>query len=663
VATAWLLPAPASGAATPFEASIEQLTSLKLQHVGRPVENLRLTSGHATFLLASGWVAPVVAGDDVVGLFFDGKGSIEYRTDDPVERFVVPYDVKENSSLKAVADGAGLVIRDDFSELLWLDGGASVPDLPAEGPQATLDAKLADHLERFARVHVSPLAHQLTAWRLDETDTPFVRAEISGGKDPLLYVLDGLETKTESLAAIHDSRYRPPLSYGSTLSNQPVGRDRKDALVPRYLLARVDLDVTASDGNDVTMSVTETYVGVGGTTNVLLLDLYDTVLGRNLHDERHLKVTGVFDQDGKPVPFDHAMDEIAVGLPTPLKPQTMVTLRFEIAGDILVRPNGDNYWGLGTLPWFPQPDMGHQYYTVHAKLKVKKPFVPLVPGSTVHRGEDGDWNVLETKIDKPVQFMVMLAGRYVFDEATENGLTVRVASYGGSNRKAFRKLVNLSQKMIAYYQQFLGPFPFDEFNVIEINDLGWGQAPPGTMFITSEAFNPIADPLNQLYSGGINERFAHEIAHQYWGHVVKMPSPEEQWLTESFAEASAGLLIRDLRGASDFKRLTAVWQNRAKQVSDKAPIPMANRMRSESDSVDSWVTRNYLLYAKGPWLLENVRRQIGDDPFLVFLRSCQSTMEWRFGTTTTVEKVLEAVTKQSWSPFFEANYWGTGLPK
>lgn len=89
---------------------------------------------------------------------------------------------------------------------------------------------------------------------------------------------------------------------------------------------------------------------------------------------------------------------------------------------------------------------------------------------------------------------------------------------------------------IKFYEPWLGPFPFREFNIIEMNDLGWGQAPPGIMFITKEAFNPLINVESRLYSRGVNQRFVHEIAHQYWGIVVKMGHPQEQWLTESFSE-------------------------------------------------------------------------------------------------------------------------------
>jgi hypothetical protein len=646
-----------------FAETFKNWSSLALQGPGRPVHGMRLSGAHFTVDLTSGSVAPVVAGREVVGVYFVGTGTVEYTTEDPVELPIVGYNVRKNTALKALPQGKGLVIRDTVDEVLWLSAGNPLPNLPADTTGGALDRRFEAHVKKFGQVYTSPLAHRFTARLLNGGDEPFVRAELSGGAQDLVYTLDGAETKAESLVSLRKSEALPDRLYPIVLSSQPFGSDRRQPLVPRFLLTDVDLSLTASDGKDVVLTVTETFAGVGGRTNVMLLDLYDTIFGRSELDPRRLRVKGIFDESGAPVPFDHAKDELAIGLRTPLAPGAAVRLRFELEGDVLYRPAGDSYWELGTGPWFPQPDLGGQYYTVHATVKVKKPFVPLAPGKTVRRVEDGEWNVLETRVERPVQFMVVLAGKYAFEEETKDGVTVRVASYAMRNTRAIRKLMNLAQKIIAYYEPFLGPFPFSEFNVIEINDLGWGQAPPGVMFITSEAFNPIGDPMNQLFSRGINERFAHEIAHQYWGHVVKMPSAEEQWLTESFAEMCAGLLIRDLRGKSDFNGLIATWKGRAEQATAAAPIPLANRIRNESDSATAWTYRTYLLYFKGPSLLNSVREQIGDRAFLVFLRSCQATLEWKFGSTQTVEKVLEAVTKKDWKQVFDADYWGTGMPE
>lgn len=637
--------------------------SLSLQEPSRPVTDLRITSGHLVLTLASGSAAPVLAGSEVVGIFFVGKGSLEYRTEDPVEVPVVTYNLKKNTGLKAVPEGKGLVIRDTVEKVLWLARGAPLPTLPAEGTGAPLGTAFAAHVKEYSLIRETPPAQRFAAWSHNALGQPLQRGEITGSSGKLVYLLDSVDARSEALYCARAVEEMGDRVYLTTLSEQLLGRTRQEPVTPRVLLVDADIAVTASAGKDVSLSVIEKYVAVSGRTGVLIVNLYDTMFGRSSLDQRNLKVKGVFDDSGTTLPFDHARDSLAVELATPIQSGMSVQLRFEIEGDILYRPAGDSYWALGVEPWFPQPDIGGQYFTARTTVKVPKPFVPFAPGTTVRRVEEGDYNVLETRLDKPIQFLAILAGKYAWEEETKDGVTVRIASYAGKNTIALKKLMNLTQKIIAYYEGFLGPFPFREFNVIEINELGYGQAPPAFMFITKEAFNPIGNDINQLFSKGINERFAHEIAHQYWGHVVKMPGFEEQWLSESFAEVSAGLLIRDLRGSSEFKGLVATWKSRAKAASEAAPIPLANRLASRSDRYAAWITRTHLLYFKGPCLLNSIRERIGDRSFLIFLASCQSTFQWKFGNTRGVQAVLEAVTKQDWEPFFADYYWGTAMPE
>jgi hypothetical protein len=652
-----------------FADTVRDWNALGLKE-SRPVKELKLSVGHAALTVKSGSAAYVVAGGEKVGVFVRGEGVLEYLSVDTMEFPVLKYNLSKNSGLKPDFDGKTARIKDGFTEVLWLVGGVPLPSLPEEGEGAGLAEPFAAHLKRFGRIHASPVSHQFAAWRLNGPDRPFVRAELAGGDEDLLYVFDGLDGKSESLYQVRKSISKDQAladrRFLVTLSEQPIGRDRRDPMAPRFALSNVDLSVIASDGKDVAITATETFNAVGGTSRVLLLDLYDTSFAfDNLGslNPRRLRVKGVFDEAGTPVPFDHVKDEVAVGLPSPLVAGTLVRLRFELEGDILFRPGGDSFWELGVEPWFPQPDLGGQFYTVHATVKVKGPFLPFAPGKTIRRVQEGEYNVLETRIEKPIQFMVVLAGKYKFEEETKNGVTVRIASYGGKDTIGIRKLMNLSHKAIEYFSGFLGPFPFDEFNVIEINSWGFGQAPPGFMFITHEVFNPIGGTINQIFSQGTNERFSHEIAHQYWGHVVKMPSLEEQWLTESFAEISAGLFVRDLRGKSDFEGLESVWKSRAKDSTDVAPIPLANRVQYRSDPGIAREHRTHLLYSKGPWILDAVRREIGERPFLVFLNSAQATFKWKFGNTKTVQAILEAMTKKDWKPFFDDYYWGTGMPK
>ena len=449
-----------------------------------------------------------------------------------------------------------------------------------------------------------------------------------------------------------------------TLSHQPIGRGRREPPTPRFRLTDVDLDLAATAGNDAKLKVAETIVPVGRPAGALRFDLDRTIyapVGRNL-GTRTARATRVTDEKGRELAFDHRMDELIVELAEPAPPDRPLRLTFEIEGDFLVRPRGDNYWELGIWPWLPQPELAGQEYAFHARIRVPKPFVPFASGVTVSRGEDGGDNVLETRVEKPIQFAVILAGRYQVEEETHEGVTVRVATYGLDNPRGRKQLLRVAGEVIAYYKGLLGDFPFPEFEILEINDYGYGQAPPGTMFITKEAFNPLIEEVNQLYSQGVNERFAHEIAHQYWGTAVKMPSSDEQWLTESFAEYCAGLFLKTYKNEATFNALVTHWRSRATFATTEVPIPLANRAYTR-DMDTRYFIRTGLLYNKGPAVIRALHKELGDETFFTFLKSYQKSFAWKLASTKKMSALLQYMTKKDYSPFFERYYWGIEMPR
>jgi hypothetical protein len=628
------------------------------------VSNLRLTAGHIECTLQSGRAAPVRAGEEVVGVYFEGQGAMEYLSVDPIEAPVVLFNAGKGTSLTPDKTGTGVRLRDSFTRLLWLSAGAPLPPLSGASAPALVDG-FRGQREKFGRSYAPPLSHDFAQQRGNAPETPLVWVEMDGGKEDLVYELDGWQSRSEMLAFLRRSQSREPefrkYLWPVTLSDQPISRDRRDPLPPRFLMTDVDIQLAASAGKEAKLSVLETIVPVGVRQSVLRFDL-DSVayaeVGASV-GTRTERVVRVVDEGGQPLAFHHKNNELLVALPEPAEPGRPVRLRFDIDGDFLVRPGGDNYWELGASPWFPQTELGGQYYTFHALVRVKKPFTAFAPGATVRRAEEGDENILETRIDKPVQFAVVLAGKYEVAEEVRNGITIRVATYAIRNPRGVKQLTNLAEAVIAYYEQFLGPFPFPEYNIIEINDYGFGQAPPGIMFITSEAFNPLLGNMNQFFSQGINERFAHEIAHQYWGHVVKMPSLEEQWLTEAFAEYCAAFFLKTHRDPSIYKSLEKHWRRRANFANDAAPIALANRVY---DPVSGFEIRFGLLYDKGALLLAALHKELGDDVFLTFLKSYQKSFAWKFGTTKHVAGLLQFLTKKDYMPFFEKYYWGTEMP-
>ena len=70
-----------------------------------------------------------------------------------------------------------------------------------------------------------------------------------------------------------------------------------------------------------------------------------------------------------------------------------------------------------------------------------------------------------------------------------------------------------------------------------------------------------------------------------------------------------------------------------------------------------------MLYDKGPLLLYTIHKEIGDVPFLTFMKSYTKSFNFKFGTTKDVAGLLGVITKKDWKPFFNQYFWGTAMPQ
>lgn len=663
---------PAAPAAKPDAAALLAAYEDPSLGPGVAIDELKLRIGHMDLRLASGSAAPVRVAGETAGFFFQGHGTFEYVSEEtaehPVLELITDKSTKlelEDGNTEGSKDGAKKVLGGPVQRIFVLASGAPLPKLvgkrealePAE--VSSLEKAWEAHRERFVAAYDTPPSHRFVQARIDAPDKPLIRAEIATGKDDLVFLFDRVAEDAEILSCLVEQPMWLPKKrlWPQVLSKQGLGRDLRAFHEPLYLLTDLTYTLIAPKKGDAELQIRETLSPVRRSQRVFRFSLYSfryDEFGR----EYPFRLEAVTDKAGKALVYDHRDDELVVSLPEPAPANQPLELRYTVRGDFLIRPRGDTHWRLGVGPWFPQPALSGQYYTVHSTLETEDPFVPFAPGTTLQRKEEDGWHVVENRIDKPVQFTVAQAGRYFYQEETQDGLTIRVASYGGKNLHGMKKLLKLSHKMIDFYEPWLGEFPFTEYNILEINELGWGQAPPATMYITQEAFTP---QENRGWTMGINHRFAHEIAHQYWGHVVKMGSYEEQWITESFAEFSSCLVMRQMKGKSGYKAMVGGWQANAKMSHDWAPIPLANRLMGVTR--DAFFHRSNLVYDKGAFLLAKLHEEIGEEKFLAFLNAYQKGLAWKFGTTQEMVTLLQALTGEDYSGFFEEYFWGTAMPE
>ncbi len=110
----------------------------------------------------------------------------------------------------------------------------------------------------------------------------------------------------------------------------------------------------------------------------------------------------------------------------------------------------------------------------------------------------------------------------------------------------------------------------------------------------------------------------HEIAHQWWGHVVGWDSYRDQWMSEGFAEFSASLYVQYVR--KDLTKFIDFWENQRKLIVEANPAtknrkpytvgPVTQGYRLNSGKTGG--VARYLIYPKGAYILHMLRMMMFD---------------------------------------------------
>jgi aminopeptidase N len=71
--------------------------------------------------------------------------------------------------------------------------------------------------------------------------------------------------------------------------------------------------------------------------------------------------------------------------------------------------------------------------------------------------------------------------------------------------------------------------------------------------------------MNNSLTNFIQEVTPHEVAHQWWGHIVGWASYHDQWISEGFSDFSASLFLQYTEGGKLDKYLK-FWENQRKAI-------------------------------------------------------------------------------------------------
>lgn len=601
-------------------------------------------------------VYPVVAGSRRVGYFLVG-GRFELPLRDPLGAATFELNLKRASPFKP----SGAALSGPLEAALLLDSAASAP--AGEAPETPLPDAVARaferHLERFARVRLVDPPNRIAQALLDSSGRRVAIALIVAGRTDLLYHYDDLALEEEALSilerypndsALRGERYPIPLvarpSNGEWLRRDP----------PRWRLTHVDLDLLNPEEATLDLTVSER-IEVLEPLDTLGFSLWSEIYHERQRHEYRLDSVALapLEAGGEEValPFSHRNGDLVVRLPERAEPGDELVLRFRLAGELLQRPGGHSYWWLPIGSWLPLPprfDM--RAFTLRGVARAAQPFVPFGMGTPLRRWEEPGLSCLEFALAEPVQFAVVMAGRYHSYTTQRDDQTITLSSYAFQEDEPMQRIAENVFELIDWYEERLGTFPYPDLDILEINAYGFGIGPPGVLYLTREGFDP--GPSGRSFRREINRRLAHEVAHMWWGHVAQMASPDDQWLSESTAEYFAALAVDELVGRQGFRDAYRDWQAEAGNSKAAPSLYMANRLAGERAAFD----RRNLLYGRGPLMLHALREQIGDRAFFETLRRFVDEHRHRHIDTAAFIGLASEIAGRDLAPWFDRELFG-----
>jgi aminopeptidase N len=182
------------------------------------------------------------------------------------------------------------------------------------------------------------------------------------------------------------------------------------------------------------------------------------------------------------------------------------------------------------------------------------------------------------------------------------------------------------------------------------------------------------------FSEFIQEVTPHEVSHQWWGHMVGWTTFHDQWLSEGFADFSAGLFLQLTEHKND--KYLKYWERARDAITKKNEFG-----RSPNEAGPLWMglrlntfktqgAYNRIVYPKGGYVVHMLRYlmedpKTGDEDFIDMMHDFVKTYLHKTATTQNFQAVVEKHMKKqldlegngrmNW--FFREWVYGTDIPK
>ncbi len=418
------------------------------------------------------------------------------------------------------------------------------------------------------------------------------------------------------------------------------------------------------------------YIQIADTTDAIIVKAKTSILLKKKVDSIFLQlkninengkgmyISSINNKFKKSVRFDHRNDKITIYNPGNWEANDLLEFEINYTGipqdGLYIKTSmygkktffGDN-WPNRAHHWLSVIDHPSDKAVVAFYIKAPKHYEVIASGALVYKDTlAGIENLYhyKTKKELPTKVMVFGAADFKIKELdTINDIIVSSWIYKEAPEAGFEDY-KPAVAVLKYYDSIIGTYPYEKLANVQSKTRFGGMENAGNIFYYEESVNG---------KHQVEALVAHEVAHQWFGNSVSEENWRDIWLSEGFATYLTDLYL-------EYKYGKEKLQERMKMERDKVirynkNLQVQPIVYDEKDNLFKLLNRNS--YEKGAWVLHMLRHKIGDKDFFKVLKTYYTKFKNKNATTDDFIKIVESITKENLSTFFNQWLYRATIPK
>jgi len=470
---------------------------------------------------------------------------------------------------------------------------------------------------------------------------------------------------------------------------------------------RTRIDLQVSKDNRIAATAEMEYVVTGGAPRVLPFNLEGVLRILSIEDATGAKLG--FIQESRDLDSDPWLILPAAAGPGEKHRLKIAYEEDSTADSRIVYQQGDGlHYVTSRESWFPSFGSFDDRTQFELRARSPRKYKFVASGTLVASETAGEELVTSWKSDIPLGVFGFNYGTFVESSQTDSKLTVTAYSgkeipdelkelqaqinmeemegntlgvrlsgimRGGFNTASqAKRAAEISMQAFKLYQILYGNLPFTNISVTEQPVRGYGQSWPNLIFLPYDLFLDATTrkSLGLQESSEEKEFFnivaAHEMAHQWWGHLVGWKTYHDQWLSEGLAMHASVLYLRQFEPKKwnnywDLRRTWMFSRNASgRRPVDAGPVWLNAQLDAYEESSNS-----SLIYYKGTYIFEMLRAimfdvKTADKRFMDMVRDFAATYAGKNASTEDFRRIVEKHAGEPMDWFFDQWVYGTDIP-